>query len=586
MKKNIFVLICVAVFCFEAAAAPPPRSDNATGAPAPQSENKSAGDVADGVKTFDAPVPAEIISEKAFVREDHDNSAKRVVTLEEGDSLHLLAQWDGGDEYPWYWTMTGEAEGWIYGQNLQRLDGKSQAASASANGTEKKSLPSPGIMSSNGDFVIVVATGQGTDRTSALERAWIDAVRLAVGAIISSKSELNNDDFAENTIAHSRGVIESFELLDEQNDGKRTTVTIQAMVHKEILSEATKTYAEAQTVKASAEGAIKAQLNVKANESTAEDKQKSGMELLREVLESYTPDMFYSATLDPEIKFNKETKRPYIQITQKFNQDIFWKEFIPRLHKALEGVAEKKEKRFYNDAVRQANQNLSKEGFAEYLGTYSSGGDNFAYRDEQNNFKVVKDSNGNFIYPNPIAPYSWYDPSKQWDGYSIPYPGIGISPNDQSGDLTAIVPESNSAYVVYTLPCKVKFSRDLEAKDISNLELYDVFYDYLNKMTAPVAFSIAYMDSNGEEIHTQIIRLGSRMLTVYRSFYGGFGGAYERINFVFAYAPGYVGGDKLNLYLGSANYDKKYDSGWYVELDENDLQRLDSMKFEVVFENQ
>ncbi|MDR3230616.1 MAG: hypothetical protein LBT65_04185, partial [Synergistaceae bacterium] len=55
---------------------------------------------------------------------------------------------------------------------------------------------------------------------------------------------------------------------------------------------------------------------------------------------------------------------------------------------------------------------------------------------------------------------------------------------------------------------------------------------------------------------------------------------------IFAVAPGYVNGTWQHLFLGSSNYNQKYGTGWYIELDENDLQKLDSMKLEVVFENQ
>jgi hypothetical protein len=75
-------------------------------------------------------------------------------------------------------------------------------------------------------------------------------------------------------------------------------------------------------------------------------------------------------------------------------------------------------------------------------------------------------------------------------------------------------------------------------------------------------------------------------LTVYRKF---FFSSQEKIDYssqIFAVAPGYVGGNGTRLFLGSSNFNQKYGSGWYIELDENDLQKLDSMKLEVVFENQ
>jgi hypothetical protein len=36
----------------------------------------------------------------------------------------------------------------------------------------------------------------------------------------------------------------------------------------------------------------------------------------------------------------------------------------------------------------------------------------------------------------------------------------------------------------------------------------------------------------------------------------------------------------------ACNYNQKYSAGWYIELDESELEQLDSMTLEVVFENQ
>jgi hypothetical protein len=151
--------------------------------------------------------------------------------------------------------------------------------------------------------------------------------------------------------------------------------------------------------------------------------------------------------------------------------------------------------------------------------------------------------------------------------------------------LKAIVPENNTSYVLYYLPCTFEWSKG--KYEPTNMELFSVLQDYESKMSLGVILVVTYLDGDGEEIHTQLIRLGALFPTVYRKFY--FTGRSEEIgraSQVFAVAPGYVGDGCKHLFLGSSNYNQKYDAGWYIELDESDLQRLDSMKLEVVFESQ
>lgn len=505
------------------------------------------------------PVPAEVIEAKAFVRSDHDHHAGKVAVLEEGDALELLEEWHGNTPLPWYRVKTDSGEGWIYAQVVRRLDRNSSSPAPSQ-------AQNPGVLSNDGKYVTVLAIGQGTDRAKALEQAWIEAVRLAVGTIISSKSELNNDDFAESTIAHSRGVIESFDTVDEKNDGKRTTVTIRAKVQKEILVDAAKTYGEAQVVKTDASKIVKARMDDEAKKVTAEDKQKSGATLLKEVLESYTPEMFFSATLDPKIYYDQKTKKPYVRVVEKFNQELFWKEFLPRLHKAFEGVAIKKKKCFYLDEVRRANKQLSKDGHFPDAGIDMT----------ETRWKVI--------------PYSFLVPSDTSSYY--PKEILEADANSQGQiPLKAILPNDNASFTVYNIPILASFifssslsklRSTLERQEVDDPQnLGAIWADFWEKMSTSVTFSITYLNKNGEDFSVQIIKTGSRHFNVYRS--------YLLKNFIggMIFAPGYVNGSNSgikNLFLGTTNYNQKDDGGYEVELDTTELEKLGGMKFEVIFE--
>ena len=87
-----------------------------------------------------------------------------------------------------------------------------------------------------------------------------------------------------------------------------------------------------------------------AYDTTMQNKVASGAALLKEVLNSYGSESFLSATLEPKIYYDK---KPYIHFNEKLNQDLFWKEFLPRVHQVLEDIAMKKERKFYSREIRR-----------------------------------------------------------------------------------------------------------------------------------------------------------------------------------------------------------------------------------------
>lgn len=531
----------------------------------------------------------ELMNDSAFSAADREmnqvwSSARKSLSKEEFDSLRNSQR---------EWSRTGRDE---EAEDLIDINGYSKARAytiVTQNRTaeirsmidaKNKKTPEPGIVKADKDYVTVIAKGEGANRSEALEASWTEAVRIAVGMIISSKSELNNDELNENIITHSRGAVEDFDILDEQVTKTGTQVVIQARVHREVLEDVTKTYTEAQKVEADT-GAVaevfKGLENEKAKEKTIQAKQKSGAELLKEVLDSYGPENFFSATLDPKIKFTKN-KKPYIQVNEKFNQEVFWKEFIPKLHKALEGVAVNKTKRFYVDEVRKANQRLPKEGFFAMRGIVRPNDwlkGEVHYRDRKTN----KD----------VRAY-------------MPYYVLG---NDDDKVYQVVVPHDNASFTVYAMPFRgtrgTDSLNDFYAKNYTvnpddsiteeGAAMLLSFIQFTQRMCRPVTYALSYLDKSEEVITNQIIRTGPRAFGVYRSFSGN---QYLNPNVMFL-APGYVNGDnenpvyginpagKFNVFLGTGNYNKAHpEEGYEVELDTEELKQLNSMKFEIIFENQ
>lgn len=445
--------------------------------------------------------------------------------------------------------------------------------------------PETGIVKANKDFVTVISQGEGANRQAALEQAWTDAVRIAVGMVLSAKSNVNNEELSENIITHSRGVIEDFDILQENKKGSRTQVFIQARVRREILRDEANKYSEAQVVKADTGRAVKAQMDDTAKDTTKSNKTATGVALLKEVFDSYGPEDFFSATLNPKIQYDKSTKKPYIQINEKFNQDLFWKEFLPRVRQALEGIALKKEKKFYSKEVRQANQQLPKVGYALDL----SGSLEYNTKEKKPYYFDIRDGGVRTQVDN--------------NNYYL---------------LEATIPNDNASYTVYYLPgfvhdlghhyfmthqsltsASIQKEREYIRKGngfVKDTEgIFDIWVDFVDKMSKYVTFSITYLDSNGETISVQPIHTGPRCFNVYRVFNEPNPNHHATLASVIIFAPGYVRfaemskGDRygtqnvINLFLGTANYNQKYGGGYEVELDSNELQQLDSMKFEIIY---
>ena len=462
-----------------------------------------------------------------------------------------------------------------------------------------------GIISEDNEFITVVAQGSAENKREALENAYTEAVRIAVGMIISGKTELNNDELSENIIMHSRGVIENFTVLDEITENNLIELYIQAKVHKEILHDQTKKYLESKTLKADTESTLKAQKlqfqehqNSLAKQSTLQTKQKSGTELLKELFDKYNPEDFLSAELNPKIFYNEKNNMPYIKIINTFNNDLFWNEFIPKIHEIMNGIALKKEHHFYADKIRKANQSLTKNGNIHSGGVYWDNHEIIPFSWAKDNEKIYKNKDNSGVYPHQ----NLFTLEYRWENEK----------NIMPRQWKAVIPNDNASFTVYDLP--VEFSRHIPVLGVrpivlSNeytekflLDYYEAFNHkdfkdsqgivnlwskFAQKMSASINYVIDYINKNGEKISIQPIKAGKKFPVVYRSifhdkdFYGGY--VYERSDLFYmipacmAVAPGFISNDKHDLFVKSDNI-------YEVELTHEELEELDTMKFQVIFE--
>ncbi|NCC68643.1 MAG: hypothetical protein EOM14_10725 [Clostridia bacterium] len=515
-----------------------------------------------GVRRIDPPVPAEVL-EKSFLRADHDHKSKTLAACSEGAGVDIVGEWTAPNGIRWYQVKAEGVRGWIMAKFVRPLVDEVPEAAAVPVQTPAPVKPAPvsAKPAASGDYLTVTATGAGTSRSDAVERAWMEAVRLAVGVVISSKTEVTNDEISERIIAHSRGIIESYRVIDETSDGKRVNVTIEASVHRQTLVDATKTYGEAYVVDASTSAARDAVAKAK----TEEEMKKTGMELLKEVMDSYGPEMFLTARVNPEIFYDKEKGRHTVEVIEVFNEKLFWDEFLPRLRESLDGVAGSKKKKTYTPEIRAENLKLTSEKYI--IGRHSA-----LYLD---------------VYLGQLYPYfidkTYVDEYKEKE-----YP--------------VVIPDNQSTYTSYLFPMNIREASRISYDRLRRKLLYVEHAEHVEnivilllgwwkKMDSHVTHMVSFLDANGDVLHVQPFETGPRGITIYRSLSSADENALLRQPFVFA--PGFTSPFTMDYeypeFSRFANYlyldTTKMNRRWLVDEYMNDkMDRVKSVKLETIFE--
>ena len=206
---------------------------------------------------------------------------------------------------------------------------------------------------SDGKYIVLDVEGEGRDRNSAIESAWLSGIRQAVGSFIDAKTELNNDQLTERIIAYSRGLVDKYEVTGV--DDSRASVGIYKVkmrlwIIQELLRDGAKHASTGSaSIAFSAEDVIRQQkeeLDAKALEArnaaaeTAKMKAKTGAELLSAMLGRYKPEDFLTCYIPgkPEaVKDKADFFKLNVQIN--FNDKLYKESFIPDLIQVLDQIA-------------------------------------------------------------------------------------------------------------------------------------------------------------------------------------------------------------------------------------------------------
>jgi len=96
------------------------------------------------------------------------------------------------------------------------------------------------IVGDDDKFVYIQADGTGTNKIEALNSAWVEAIRTAVGMYITGKTHINNDDMQEKITAYSRGKVKTYEIISENQQDGLWNIAIKAAVEKDMLVQSEK----------------------------------------------------------------------------------------------------------------------------------------------------------------------------------------------------------------------------------------------------------------------------------------------------------------------------------------------------------
>lgn len=140
---------------------------------------------------------------------------------------------------------------------------------------------------SSSDTITVEAEGMGRTRQEALQAAWKEVVQKGVGLFMTSNTKAVDDEIVENIVEHSRGNIDSFKIIKENQDNGIYYITLSADIKSDILKEPAK-FTKSKII--SFDGR-----NLAAKQASKENEKSTAAKLIKEI-----PNII---NLDPLIKY-------------------------------------------------------------------------------------------------------------------------------------------------------------------------------------------------------------------------------------------------------------------------------------------
>ena len=233
--------------------------------------------------------------------------------------------------------------------------------------------------SADDKYVILDVEGEGADRASAMDSAWLEGIRQAAGSFIDSKTELNDDKLTERIISYSRGLVEKYEIIsvdDSKVSDGIYKLKMRMWIVKEILRDGTRhaiansaeiSFSASDLKKTKEDEINAANANVLETHEiaakTVKRKAQTAAELLEAMLDRYKPEDFLSCYIPSKPEAVKGKSDVFnVNVELNFNEKLYKEAFIPDLIQVLDQIASVKKNTLLSKYKNELRDIASKKG--------------------------------------------------------------------------------------------------------------------------------------------------------------------------------------------------------------------------------
>jgi hypothetical protein len=233
-------------------------------------------------------------------------------------------------------------------------------------------------------FIYVDAVGGGLTKEEALNAAFSEAVRKAVGAYLVSnttvKSNNISDEVREQIILHSRGIIVSYIEIYSENKNSLWTVAIKAEIERNMMEESVNSIMQVfykpkdnSVVEAATrwqERKENEQKQIAAQRYSEEQQKKSATDLVNLFIKEFNMDNILTV-VSTEPVFNEEKESLNIKVKIKYTDNIYNLLFINKLKNLLRIISKSSKEQYFNSDQIKKNRSFDRRSTGDIDNAYN-----------------------------------------------------------------------------------------------------------------------------------------------------------------------------------------------------------------------